>query len=174
MSSSSYVIISDVHRRASAVAEVLRRQVRQIDALIFCGDGLSALNRLDESVDTNVNIFAVWGNWDATARRLIYSSGFVEDVPEERIICLDGKRILLMHGHTRGVKHSLVAAIAEARRADADALIFGHTHETVCFLDEGEKGEKTLWVFNPGALEDGNFGALEIRGGVMLFSHGKI
>lgn len=170
----SYVIISDVHRRESAVAEVLRRQIKPIDALIFCGDGLPALNRLDERVGVNVNIFAVWGNWDATMRKLIYSSGFVENIPEERILYLDGKKIFLIQGHTRGVKYSLTAAIAAARREGADALLFGHTHDTVCFLDEGEGGEKPMWVFNPGALEDGNFGTLEIRNGVMLFSHGKI
>ena len=174
MSSSSYVIISDVHRREYAVVEVLKRQVRPIDALIFCGDGLNALNCMDLQLGTNVNIFAVWGNWDAAARRLIYFSGFVEDVPEERVIFLDGKKILLMHGHTRGVKYSLVAAIAAARREGADALIFGHTHEAVCFLDKGAGEERPLWVFNPGALENGEFGTLEIRDGVMLFSHGKI
>ena len=172
--SGSYVIISDVHRRERGIAEVLKRQIRPIDALIFCGDGLYALNRIDEKADTHVNVFAVWGNWDATSRRLIYASGYVEDVPEERVIFLEDKKLLLMHGHTRGVKHSPVAAIAEARRQGADALIFGHTHDAVCYLDRGEAGEKPLWVFNPGALEDGNFGTLEIRNGEMLFSHGKI
>ena len=174
MASTSYVIISDVHRRESAVAEVIRRQIRPMDALVFCGDGLSALNRMDVNVGANVNIFAVWGNWDAAMRKLIHSSGYVEDLPEERLIYLDGKKIFLTHGHTRGVKSHLTAAIAAARREGADALIFGHTHDAVCFLDEGENGEKPLWVFNPGALEDGNFGTLEIRDGVMLFSHGKI
>jgi len=169
MYSSSYLIISDIHNRTTALDEVQKRQVRRPDALLFCGDGLRSLSYLSE----NVNLFAVGGNWDSF-RRLTYPSGFTEDVPDERVINLDGKRILMMHGHTRGVKYSLTSAIYAAREVDADALIFGHTHTREHFRIDGNPAEKALEVFNPGSLLEGDFGTLEIRNGVMLFSHGKI
>lgn len=166
MLSTNYVIISDVHTRRGAVADVLMRRIRPIDALIFCGDGLSSVCNLDGGI----NVLAVAGNCDAS-RTLMHISGFREDVPYERVLNLDGKRILLLHGHTRGVKASLTAAIYAAREVDADALIFGHTHTPEHFYVEGER---RLEVFNPGALKDGYFGTLEIRNGVMMFSHGRL
>lgn len=169
MGASNYVIISDVHTNRYAVGEVLARQIRPVDALIFCGDGLGAVCNLEGGV----NVFAVAGNCDVS-RKLSHVSGFCEDVPYERVINLDGKRILLLHGHTRGVKFSLTAAIYAARESDADALIFGHTHTPEHFSVDGNAGEKRLEVFNPGALRDGCFGTLEIRNGAMMFSHGRL
>jgi putative phosphoesterase len=148
---------------------VLERQIRPVDALIFCGDGLRAVCDLEGGV----NVFAVAGNCDVS-RKLSHISGFCEDVPYERVINLDGKRILLLHGHTRGVKFSLTAAIYAAREVGADALIFGHTHTAEHFYVDGADGEGKLEVFNPGALQDGSFGTLEIRNGSMMFSHGRL
>jgi len=66
--------------------------------------------------------------------------------PAERLLTLAGKRIFLCHGHTYGVKCGIGGAVAAAREAGADALLFGHTHDALCDL----LGE--LWVLNPGSI----------------------
>lgn len=50
-------------------------------------------------------------------------------VPSVKQITLQGQSILLSHGHLWGVKSGYEAAIAQARSAGADILLFGHTHQ---------------------------------------------
>lgn len=64
----------------------------------------------------------------------------------ERLIKLGGKRILMMHGHTRSVKYDPQRAIYAAREFGADVLLFGHTHRPLVDYDG------TLYVMNPGTV----------------------
>ena len=66
-------------------------------------------------------------------------------VPSVKQITLQGRSILLSHGHLWGVKSGYEAAIAQARSAGADILLFGHTHQPLC-----QQLEDGLWVLNPG------------------------
>lgn len=79
--------------------------------------------------------------------------------PLKKQITLAGKQILLSHGHLWGVKRSYDAAIADARAAGADILLFGHTH--VAFCKQLEDG---LWVMNPGASR-ASYGLILIEDG---------
>ena len=65
--------------------------------------------------------------------------------PAIRLVTLEGRRVLLSHGHLWRVKQGYGAAIREARKADAHILLFGHTHVAYCEQVEG------LWVMNPGS-----------------------
>ena len=65
--------------------------------------------------------------------------------PLERQLDIQGKRILMCHGHTYHVKMGPGAAIRAAREAGAGLLCFGHTHEALCEFQNG------LWIVNPGA-----------------------
>lgn len=75
------------------------------------------------------------------------------DLEEERILEVEGRRILMMHGHTRQVKLSMNAAEWAAREAQAHILLFGHTHEDFCEYHNG------LWILNPGTIRGGWCGA---------------
>ena len=66
----------------------------------------------------------------------------------ERLIELGGVRILMLHGHTRGVKSDVMRAVWAARECGAQVLLFGHTHVPLVDYDG------TLWVMNPGAAGD--------------------
>ena len=68
-----------------------------------------------------------------------------QDEPE-RLIELGGKRILMMHGHTRGVKYDIQRAVYTAREYGADILLFGHTHRPLVDFDGA------LYVMNPGTV----------------------
>jgi predicted phosphodiesterase len=86
----------------------------------------------------------------------------------------------MLHGHTRGVKSGLESAIYAAAEREADVLLFGHTHELEDkYMPEGGTLKKPLRIFNPGSLGSsydgrGHFGLIQIKGGQILTSHGKI
>lgn len=66
----------------------------------------------------------------------------------ERLIELGGVRILMLHGHTRGVKSDVMRAVWAARECGAQVLLFGHTHRPL--VDNAG----ALLVLNPGAAGD--------------------
>ena len=68
--------------------------------------------------------------------------------PAVRLLELRGRRVLMMHGHTHGVKTGYGGAIAAARQVGADILLFGHTHQAYA-----ERLEVGLWVMNPGSCQ---------------------
>ena len=171
----TYLILSDSHGRPDRMEEVLRR-VRP-DGILFAGDGLRDLTRVDFSCP----LWAVSGNCDWAGVPLVSNDTLLEPRDEELVI-LEGVRILLIHGHTYGVKGGLGSAVARAVQRDADLLIFGHTHlpvELHLRPDDSRSDfavTKPLTVFNPGSLgsENASFGTLTIRSGQILMGHGNL
>ena len=165
-----FLVISDTHGRSDRLSRLLVRH-RDVDGIFFLGDGLAEVEAaaIGGSLPT---VFSVRGNCDP----LTSPYGCLRD--EEMTVTLGGHRILLLHGHTVGVKGGLGGAIALAHRREASILLFGHTHlPHASYLPEGEGGP--LWLFNPGSLgrpADGapSYGLLTLdgRSGVLL-SHGK-
>ena len=71
----------------------------------------------------------------------------------------------LTHGHLHGVKMTLGNLLREARKADAQAVLYGHTHIADCFMEEDG-----LWVLNPGSCNysGGSVGLIETKAGKIL------
>lgn len=109
----TFLIASDTHGRADLLLQAFRRA--KPDGVLFLGDGLHDLNILPE--DTTLR--AVRGNCDWITR---------EDAPAVRVEDIGGYRIYMTHGHQQGVKLSLDTALANAAAANADVLLYGHTH----------------------------------------------
>ena len=156
------LIASDTHGRADRLLEAFRRCTPA--AVLFLGDGLRDLSYLPQ----NIPVHAVRGNCD-------WSIG--EDAPPTRVLQIGGYRLFLTHGHLHGVKLQLDAAIAAAAAADADVLLYGHTHvASETYLSEENGGP--LWLFCPGSLghpADGapSYGLLMLDEGGVLFSVGR-
>ena len=64
--------------------------------------------------------------------------------PLQKLIQVDDCKILLSHGHIWNVKSHYNSAIHAGHTANANVLLFGHTHIPYC-----EKQEE-MWVMNPG------------------------
>ncbi len=152
--------------------EALDRQIRRPQAVIFLGDGLRDLDRL-EFGDTPVH--RVSGNCD------LFSVGMIDVCREEELIPIAGHRMLLVHGHKYGVKGGLGALISHAAKENADLVLYGHTH--VPRLDVLPIGttigdrrlEREMYLFNPGSIgQGGSFGTLTLQGNNVLFSHGEL
>ena len=72
-----------------------------------------------------------------------------------------GKRLWLLHGHTYHVKFGEGLLVSEARARGVDAVLFGHTHQPLCYR------EGSLWVLNPGTVSGrprATCGVLEKKG----------
>ena len=92
---------------------------------------------------------------------MLFRSFFSQEAAE-RLVCLEDKRILLCHGHTYGVKQSLIAAGYAAEEQNLDVFLFGHTHRPLVDM----RG-KALFL-NPGSIGDYAhpfYGVLTISGG---------
>ena len=170
------LVVSDSHGRYEKLEEVLARQLKLPESfrpthLLHLGDGVNDVEKchLAERMCTCL----VKGNCD----------GFFQNppVPNERVLELGGIKILMMHGHTRGVKGGDLNAVSYASSIGADILLFGHTHTPVSYTlekgtDLGETSlQKRLVVFNPGSLGyNGNFGVISLDGENISCSHGVL
>lgn len=166
------VIISDTHGKRARIDEVLSRNPLY-DALLFLGDGAR-----DFDIDRTGGFIGVCGNCDSF-------SGLGDILPTERMLCFDGIKILMTHGHKCSVKFGTEKLEEYAATRGADAVLFGHTHVPIekYIPAESKLGtavtEKPMYVFNPGSLGAPNnglpsFGVMEIRGGQILLSHGYL
>lgn len=162
-------MISDSHGRADLVDQAMQRQLGAPDAVLFLGDGLRDLRVLEYQ---DLCVRCVRGNCD------FYTAFEGQSVPEHALVQVGAYRILMMHGHTHGVKGGLERACSFAAQAEADVLLYGHTHiQRQDWFDAGTAfGKqvlgKPLLVCNPGSLHDGCFGTLSVRNQGILFGFG--
>lgn len=126
------------------------------DAMIHLGDYFSDAETLAESYP-HIPLYAVPGNCD---RHRMYCRE-----PETRLEVIGGVRFLLTHGHLHHVKMTLAPLMADGRKMQVQAVLFGHTHQAYC-----RQEEDGLWVINPGSCGYGGGSAalLEVEQGQIL------
>lgn len=162
------LVLSDSHGRADRVRAAMALNP-DAAAVFFLGDGLRDLPEADRCP-----ILPVKGNCD------VFTLFDVDPAPEERLEFFGGKRILSMHGHTRSVKSGIMGAAAAGLEANADIVLFGHTHTPLEYrIPAGEKMfgrvlERPLYLFNPGSIGAGEFGVITLQNGEVLLSHGRL
>ncbi|MBQ9393390.1 MAG: YfcE family phosphodiesterase [Oscillospiraceae bacterium] len=124
------LVLSDSHGRVENMERCVA--LAEPDHILHLGDCVrdaQCLHRLFPAIPmTTVPGNCDWGDGDEP----------------EKLIELGGCRILMMHGHTRGVKYGLQRAVYAAREAGAQVLTFGHTHQALSDYDG------SLYVLNPG------------------------
>ena len=128
------LILSDSHGNLANMAEAVTRSAPRM--IFHLGDCWRDAEQLHD-LFPDIPLEQVPGNCD-----------FRPSEPAERLLCLEDKRILLCHGHTCGVKQSLLNAGYAAEEQDLDLFLFGHTHRPLV-----DKRGKTLFL-NPGSIGD--------------------
>lgn len=160
------LIFSDSHGAVHHMRRVINDHPH-VTHILFCGDGLRDAEALEKEFPKRV-FLTVKGNCDGLL------SSF--DVPYERLFTLGSLRILMMHGHTHGVKGSYGVAASHAAKQGASLLLFGHTH--LPYEGRLDVGENTVHLFNPGSIgasyHGASYGILTIRDNGYLLSHGTI
>jgi len=141
MDTKKLLVISDSHGKVRALQDVFEWANERIPpkdticAVAFCGDGISDLKLAAETTGFYSDWNYVRGNNDHT-----------HQVPETAVFDFANHRFYLCHGHRYslyGDHHTLVAA---ARRSQANAALFGHTHSPY------QKTEEGIFLLNPGSV----------------------
>ena len=142
------LVLSDSHGDVEAMVRAVERE--RPDLVLHLGDLCRDFDELRRRLPMTQAMQNVCGNCD----------GFTE-VPDQRVLLVEGRRILMMHGHRYEVKLGYARAMWAAREAQAELLLFGHTHIPFCEELEG------LWVLNPGSCQGrrGTYGIIELSGG---------
>jgi hypothetical protein len=130
------LIISDNHGSLDRLQRVIET-TGPYDLVLHCGDGQLPLEVYEPITGCPVRM--VKGNCDSYA------------LPVTELFDWKGYRIFMTHGHKQYVKFGLDDLIAEAKRQDADIVLFGHTHIPYMEMHEG------VLFANPGSLTYPNF-----------------
>ena len=134
------LVLSDSHSTLSFMRQCIRSV--KPDAVVHLGDHFDDGAAMQEEFSIS-RFYQVPGNCD---KYRIYTP-----VAETLVEKVCGVRLFMTHGHIHRVKIGLGALIADARRTGVQAVLFGHTHQSVCYQEEDG-----LWVVNPGSC--GYFG----------------
>lgn len=144
------LVFSDSHGNTANMLRVV--EMERPDGIFHLGDLIKDTLALREQYP-GIPLYSVCGNCDGWSDR-----------PEEVVVTLERKKILMMHGHTRGVKSGPGVAVFAAHEAEAHVLLYGHTHQPHCELLNG------LWILNPGSVGSATRGTY----GVIALEHGKL
>ena len=127
------LVLSDSHGGRAAIERVLLKEQKNIDALIFLGDGLRDLEQA-LPLYPKLRAYAVAGNCDFGALE-----------PTDGLAAFDQVVVFYTHGHMYGVKYDLDTLADAASARGAEVALFGHTH-----IPHAEQhGE--VFLFNPGS-----------------------
>ena len=121
------LVLSDSHGGRDAIERILKAESKNIDALIFLGDGLRDL-------ELALRAYSVAGNCDYGALE-----------PTDGLAAFDGVVIFYTHGHMYGVKYDLDTLADAAAARGAEVALFGHTH-----IPHAE-ARGSVFLFNPGS-----------------------
>ena len=128
------LVLSDSHGNVSNMLRAVERESPRI--ILHLGDCWRDGERLHDDCP-DIEFHQVPGNCD-----------FRPAESAEQLLFIEDKRFLICHGHTYGVKQSLLTAGFAAEEQNLDCFLFGHTHKPLVDM----RG-KTLFL-NPGSIGD--------------------
>lgn len=126
------LVLSDSHGNVSNMVQAVKQESPRL--VLHLGDCWRDAERLHDYFP-DLPFEQVPGNCD-----------FRSAQEAEKLLFLEDKRVLICHGHTYGVKQSLMAAGLAAEENNLDLFLFGHTHDPLV-----DKRGKTLFL-NPGSI----------------------
>ena len=152
-----FLVISDTHGDVLHTEEILARYP-DVKDILHLGDYTKDVVRLSER-HPELRIQAVSGNCDMGADP--------DRFPIQRELDVEGKRLLLTHGHRYGVKEGYNQLAAKGAAGQYDLVLFGHTHIATDCMVGG------VHLLNPGSLphpkgiEGPSFALVEIGHGLI-------
>lgn len=144
-----WLVFSDSHGKLDYMKKAVEQE--KPDRILHLGDVSRDAEQL-QALFPAIPLESVRGNCD----------GWYGDAPEEKELSFLGQKVWMCHGHEYHVKLGIGALTAEARSKEAAVVLFGHTHEPLCFR------EGPMWVMNPGTVSGfprATYGVIEERDG---------
>jgi putative phosphoesterase len=136
--SNKLLVLSDIHGNMPAIVAVLRWAADELagsDMAVFLGDGLRELSFAQQQTGLSCEWKKVRGNND-----------LITTAPETDVFDFRGHRFYLCHGNRHAIYSGFDRVIACARKAGADAALFGHIHVPHLEVKDG------LLLVCPGSL----------------------
>ena len=127
------IILSDTHGNYARAAKAVS-MAGPVDLVIHLGDEYADSILVGQFCQ--LPVLAVPGNCDIGCSE-----------PRVRTVTMAGKRILLTHGDSYGVKNGLHHLIKKGEGERADIVLFGHTHYPLVQETDG------MLLVNPGTLQ---------------------
>ena len=147
-----FLVISDTHRDVSRAVNIIDSISSVIDGVIHCGDLAEDAKYLEHKYrESGLEFHYVRGNCD-----------FTNSAELEKVVELDGYRVMITHGHIQDVNFTLSKLAYRGMELGADVVLFGHTHIPV--VEE----YNDMIIMNPGSLtrprggSKSNYGILKI------------
>lgn len=145
-------VISDTHGKPEFFRKALE-QMGKIDLLIHAGDHYQ--DAINMGKEAGLKVVAVGGNCDWWAPG-----------PDEEELTIEGRRILVTHGHTYGVKSDNSKLAGKLREGHYDLVIYGHSHiPEITRLPQG-------YLMNPGSVSTPRRGSKRSYGVVEINKDG--
>ncbi len=148
-----FIVLSDTHGELTEAEEILRSWPG-IRSVIHLGDYSRDALQLKEAFPEH-EFFIISGNCDF----------FLSEAPMERLLEVEGKKLLLTHGHRYDVKNGTGRLEARGKAEGLDVILYGHTH--IPLLLKTSAG----LILNPGSTSSprgghhGTYALLEIGNG---------
>lgn len=139
------LVLADSHGNLQYMLRAVKTE--RPDMIIHLGDGAADARVLAAEMHP-IPVLGVQGNCDFPRTAEPLTRTFLEG----------NVRFFLTHGHTYGVKNSLLRLSLAAREAGAQVALFGHTHLPYCQQENG------IWFLNPGSCRSRlNYGVVSIE-----------
>jgi hypothetical protein len=132
------LVLSDSHGNLNNM--ILAVKAARPDGIIHLGDCWADAQHLHTKF-SDIPMEQVPGNCDCRQEFL------------ERILLIEGKKVLICHGHTFNVKAGYLNLQYAAQEREVDAALFGHTHRV--FYGNHNR----IVYLNPGSIGSPAFGA---------------
>lgn len=149
------LVVSDTHGAVfESIAERIKKE-KDIDLMIHCGDKFKDAKKLAAMIGIE-DYYNVVGNCDYDI------SGELNMLD----LKIEGKHVLITHGHLQNVKDGLDDLQILAEAMNADIVLFGHTHIS------HDELINNIHYFNPGSTilpKNGkaSYGIVEISDGII-------
>ena len=153
------LVVSDSHGDELGLRLAIQAEPKA-RMMIHLGDGERDMDTVSQEIG-NIKVMQLKGNVDSGS-----------SAPEACVGTVEGKRIYCTHGDNSNpvddAKNSTAKLKENARREEADIVLFGHTHEPINEYDDG------LYIFNPGSIMDGHYGVVDINKDGIVCVHKKL
>lgn len=147
------LVLSDSHGDAISLKMAVE-STADADAIVFLGDGASDFAKISQNISHKI-LIAVRGNCDGNL--CIY--------PEKSLEKLGSSTIYCTHGYAEHVKFGLSELKQKAREAQANIVLYGHTHTPYVGYEDG------LHIMNPGSVRGNSCGIVDITSnGIICFT----
>lgn len=128
-----FLAISDTHGDVDNVIKFIKKNIKdKIEGIFFLGDYVEDGEKISKELELETYIVA--GNGD-----------FHSDYPDDLLLNINQKKILLTHGHRYKLGYDLTTLFYRGLELSADLILYGHTHVPVITKEDD------ILIINPGS-----------------------